>query len=198
MTLEEYKNKRNKKNNKDSKKYVSNLVTRTLLTVILVFGVLIMVNFDKDLKSKIEKYLFTTNHSFSSINSIYNKYFADLTSKTKDSVAVFNEKEKTEEKESVTKYKDGVRKKVDKGENIKLLNSGIVVFVGEKEGYGNTIIVQQSNGTDAWYGHMNKVNVKLYDYVEKDKSLGTADDYIYLVFQKDGKYIDYETIKSQS
>lgn len=198
MTLEEYKNKRNKKNNKDSKKYVSNLVTRTLLTVILVFGVLIMVNFDKDLKSKIEKYLFTTNHSFSSINSIYNKYFADLTSKTKDSVAVFNEKEKTEEKESVTKYKDGVRKKVDKGENIKLLNSGIVVFVGEKEGYGNTIIVQQSNGTDAWYGHMNKVNVKLYDYVEKDKSLGTADDYVYLVFQKDGKYIDYETIKSQS
>lgn len=198
MTLEEYKNKRNKKNNKDSKKYVSNLITRTLLTVILVFGVLIMVNFDKDLKSKIEKYLFTTNHSFSSINSIYNKYFADLTSKTKDSVAVFNEKEKTEEKESVTKYKDGVRKKVDKGENIKLLNSGIVVFVGEKEGYGNTIIVQQSNGTDAWYGHMNKVNVKLYDYVEKDKSLGTADDYVYLVFQKDGKYIDYETIKSQS
>ena len=57
MTLEEYKSKKNKKNNKSNKKYLSNLLTRTLITIILIFGVLIMVNFDKDFKEKIDKYL---------------------------------------------------------------------------------------------------------------------------------------------
>lgn len=193
MTLEEYKNNKNKKD----KNYLGNLLTRSLLTVILVFGVLIMVNFDKDLKGKIEKYLFTTNHNFSKFNSLYNKYFANIKETSKQSIAVFNEKDK-KEKEVTSKYKDGVRKKVLKNEDIKLLNGGVVVFIGEKKGYGNTIIVQQSNGIDAWYGHMGKVNVKLYDYIESNTILGKASDYIYLVFQKDGKFIDYEEIKKQS
>ena len=166
MTLEEYKNKNNKKNNKNSKKYVTNLLTRSLITIILVFGVLIMVNFDKDFKSDLEKYLFKTNYNFSSINKLYNNYFADFLKTSKDSVAVFEE--------------------------IKLLNGGIVVFIGEKEGYGNTVIVQQSNGTDAWYGNIKKVDVKLYDYLEKGETLGKASEKLYLVFQKDGEYLDYK------
>ncbi len=189
MTLEEYKNKNNKKNNKNSKKYVTNLLTRSLITIILVFGVLIMVNFDKDFKSDLEKYLFKTNYNFSSINKLYNNYFADFLKTSKDSVAVFEEKEKTED---YKKYKDGVVKQIGKNEEIKLLNGGIVVFIGEKEDYGNTVIVQQSNGTDAWYGNIKKVDVKLYDYLEKGETLGTASEKLYLVFQKDGEYLDYK------
>lgn len=189
MTLEEYKNKNNKKNNKNSKKYVTNLLTRSLITIILVFGVLIMVNFDKDFKSDLEKYLFKTNYNFSSINKLYNNYFADFLKTSKDSVAVFEEKGKTED---YKKYKDGVVKQIGKNEEIKLLNGGIVVFIGEKEGYGNTVIVQQSNGTDAWYGNIKKVDVKLYDYLEKGETLGTASEKLYLVFQKDGEYLDYK------
>lgn len=189
MTLEEYKNKNNKKNNKNSKKYVTNLLTRSLITIILVFGVLIMVNFDKDFKSDLEKYLFKTNYNFSSINKLYNNYFADFIKTSKDSVAVFEEKEKTED---YKKYKDGVVKQIGKNEEIKLLNGGIVVFIGEKEGYGNTVIVQQSNGTDAWYGNIKKVDVKLYDYLEKGETLGKASEKLYLVFQKDGEYLDYK------
>lgn len=189
MTLEEYKNKNNKKNNKNSKKYVTNLLTRSLITIILVFGVLIMVNFDKDFKSDLEKYLFKTNYNFSSINKLYNNYFADFLKTSKDSVAVFEEKGKTED---YKKYKDGVVKQIGKNEEIKLLNGGIVVFIGEKEGYGNTVIVQQSNGTDAWYGNIKKVDVKLYDYLEKGETLGKASEKLYLVFQKDGEYLDYK------
>ena len=189
VTLEEYKNKNNKKNNKNSKKYVTNLLTRSLITIILVFGVLIMVNFDKDFKSDLEKYLFKTNYNFSSINKLYNNYFADFLKTSKDSVAVFEEKEKTED---YKKYKDGVVKQIGKNEEIKLLNGGIVVFIGEKEGYGNTVIVQQSNGTDAWYGNIKKVDVKLYDYLEKGETLGKASEKLYLVFQKDGEYLDYK------
>lgn len=190
MTLEEYKNSKKQKNNK---KYISNLLTRTLITIILVFGVLIIVNFDKDFKPKLEKYLFKTNHNFSSINKIYNKYFANVIDTSKETALASLEKNKTDINK-YEKYKDGVKKEIKKKENIKLLASGIVVFVGEKEGYNKTVIIQQSNGIDAWYSNMDKIDVKLYDYIEKDKVIGTASDNLYLVFQKDGKYLDYKTV----
>lgn len=34
------------------------------------------------------------------------------------------------------------------------LESGIVVFMGEKEGYGKTIIIEQINGIDVWYSNI--------------------------------------------
>ena len=39
--------------------------------------------------------------------------------------------------------------------------SGIVVFIGDKEGYGNTIIVQRIDGIDEWYGGIVNTNLKL-------------------------------------
>ncbi len=73
------------------------------------------------------------------------------------------------------------------------LNSGIVVFIGEKEDYGNTIIVQQMNGIDAWYGNIDTTSIKLYDYVEKGIMLGeTKDTTLYLAFQKDGNFHQYK------
>ena len=76
--------------------------------------------------------------------------------------------------------------------NVKMLESGLVVFVGEKDGIRNTIIVQQSNGIDIVYGFINNTDVKVYDYVEKGTIIGTANKELYLAFQKEGKSISYE------
>ena len=50
---------------------------------------------------------------------------------------------------------------------VPVIESGVVVFIGEKEGYGNTIIVEQVNGVDVYYSNINPSNIKLYDYIEK-------------------------------
>ena len=69
----------------------------------------------------------------------------------------------------------------------------IVVFIGEKEHYGNTIIVQQIDGIDTWYGNVYIGDIKIYDYVQKGNLLGEVlDDKLYLVFQKEGKYLNYK------
>ena len=69
----------------------------------------------------------------------------------------------------------------------------MVVFIGKKEGYGNTIIVQQVNGVDLWYGNINNSNVKLYDYIEKGEILGdTLNNDLYLVYKKEGSTVNYE------
>jgi stage IV sporulation protein FA len=76
---------------------------------------------------------------------------------------------------------------------VPVLEDGIVVFMGEKEGYGNTVIVEQVNGVDVYYSNINSNNIKLYDYVEKGKLLGEVKDTkLYLVFQKDGKFLNYK------
>lgn len=186
MTLEDYK----KKNGQsiDKNKYFKNLITRIFLSIIFALIVLIISNFSSKSQNFIEKHLFETDFNFSSINKLYNRYFLDLNKTEEDTpvASIENLSYKSSEK-----YKDGVKLEVETNYPVKLLQSGIIVFIGNKEGYGNTIIVQQSNGTDAWYANITNENVKLYDYVEKGTILGNADKTLYLVFQKEGAFLDY-------
>ena len=65
--------------------------------------------------------------------------------------------------------------------------------MGEKEGYGNTVIVQGIDGIDIWYGNVTNISISLYDYIDKKSLLGTTkDDVLYLVYKKDGEILNYE------
>ena len=67
------------------------------------------------------------------------------------------------------------------------------VFYEQKEGYGKTVIIQQMNGVDLWYGGLKEINVKLYDYVEEGSLLGeTENQNLFLVFKKEGTTLDYK------
>ena len=69
----------------------------------------------------------------------------------------------------------------------------MVVYLGEKENYGNVVIIEGIDGIDIWYGNMETISVKLYDYVEKSSYLGqTKDNNLYLAYSKDGKFLDYK------
>ena len=146
-------------------------------------------------KSQFYQYVFEKNFSFASLNQTYQKYFGSpipffdqlIEEPTK---AVFNE-ELTYK--STKKYQDGVKLTVDNDLLIPSLESGIVVFIGEKEGYGDTLIIQQANGIDCWYGNVKNLSVKLYDYVEKGSAIGEVNGKeLYLVFKKDGAVLDYK------
>ena len=188
-------NKRNKKVNKKSK-YLKSLVFKTLITIVLVLGVLIVTKTSDKYKAIIKQNVFDKNFSFAKVNEVYTKYlgsalpFKDLKIFKEEVKPTFEEKLKYTE---TSKYLDGVKLTVEENYLIPIQESGLVVFSGEKEGYGNIVIIQQVNGVDMWYGNLNNINVKLYDYVEKGELLGEAKDKsLYLVYQKDGKYIDYK------
>lgn len=69
----------------------------------------------------------------------------------------------------------------------------MVVYIGNKEKYGNTIIVQQVNGIDVWYSNIKTPSVKLYDYIEEGSLLGEVDkNTLFLIYKKDGKILKYE------
>ena len=182
----------NNVDNKKNSKYISNLFTRTLIAVIVVLISAIYVNAsDKNLKLYKEN-LFEKSLSFNKVSSAYNKVFGNVMPLELDkgtTKSVFNEGISYSD---ITKYENGYKLTLTNN-MVTSLYDGIVVFIGEKEGYGNTIIVQGSNGVDIWYGNVTNVGVSLYDYIDKDTMLGESlDSNLYLVFNKENQFLGYE------
>lgn len=193
--IEEIRNQIKKKQKKNYKKSnFSKFLNKFLITIVLTLITLITLRSNKSLKTKFYQYIYEKNISFASINAWYEKQFGSSIP-FKD-IAKKQTKEVFDEKltyQSSKKYKDGVELTVNSNYLVPILESGMVVYIGEKEGYGKTVIIQQVDGTDVWYGNINNESVKLYDYVEKGKLLGEVKDKkLYLVFKKDGKALPYE------
>lgn len=185
--------KKNKKTNKN-RSSLYGFISKLLITIILTLITLILLKSNNKLKTFFYNKVYDNNISFATINKWYENHFgSSIPFKElveKDTKAVFNNKLEYSKKE---KYLDGVKLSVDKNYLVSILESGMVVYIGKKEEYGNTVIVQQVNGVDVWYGNINNPNVKLYDYVEKGKLLGDVkNNNLYLVFKKDGKVLSYE------
>ena len=159
----------------------------TIITLVL----LICIKKNSHIKNFIYDEVYTKNISFASINNLYKKYFGSniLFDVKEDTALVFNEKLEYSEK---VKDKDGLKLTVGKDYLVPNLESGLVIFTGVKDGYGNVVIVEQIDGVDVWYGNLSNINVKLYDYLEKGALIGNCDDNLYLVHKKDGEVLDYE------
>lgn len=72
---------------------------------------------------------------------------------------------------------------------VPIIETGMVVFVGKKENYGDTVIIQQVNGIEVWYSSVDLKSVKLYDYLEKGTSVFQSNSTkIYLLFKNNGKF----------
>lgn len=165
-------------------------LNKTLITVVITLILLIIMKANSNFKNNFYKYVYDTNFSFTKISNLYNKYFGNLIElPTYKEQTVFNEKIDYKTKE---KYLDGVKLSVDNNYSVPALESGIVVFIGNKDDYGNVIIIEQVNGIDVWYGNISNANVKLYDYINKGSILGNVNDYLYLVFKKSGNILNYE------
>ncbi len=187
--------KTKKKINEDNK--ITKTFTRVLIAAIFVLTSAIYINLSQNNLEKYKKVVFETTLSFTSINEWYEKYFGSVLPIDINPPNIPVNKT-VGEFESIEKYENGVICKTAKGNTISALNSGILVFLGEKENYGNVAIVQGIDGVDIWYGNIENVNYSLYDYVEKNALLGSAkEDNIYFVIQKDGQYLNYEEYKKQ-
>ncbi|WCR25845.1 peptidoglycan DD-metalloendopeptidase family protein [Paenibacillus thiaminolyticus] len=61
---------------------------------------------------------------------------------------------------------------VSSDRSIMAADEGVVVFAGQKSGYGNAIIVDHNNGYKTLYGHLNSIGVNVGDIVEKGQDIG--------------------------
>lgn len=189
MDIEKIKNRIGNKKVKNS--YLKNFIIKTMILTIIFLITIIFIKTNDKYKTWLNKNIFEKNISFSNIKTTYNKYFGSALPFDKyiNIEPVFNEKLSYK---NINKYKDGIVLTVDNKYLVPIQYSGIVVFIGEKEEYGNTIIIE-SNDVSIWYSNIENLTVNLYDYVDKGKYLGeTIDNKLYLVFTKEGKLVDYK------
>jgi stage IV sporulation protein FA len=71
---------------------------------------------------------------------------------------------------------NGQRITIEVGQDapVEAMNGGLVLFVGEKDGFGKTVVIQHSDKSETWYGNLNDVNVSLYEYIKKGTQIGKA------------------------
>lgn len=172
---------------------LTSIISKTLISGIILLSCLCLVKINPSFKSWINKNVYQVNFSFAEVNEIYKKYFGNifpLDNLTTEVSPVFNEQLVYSNKES---YKEGVKLTVKNNYLVPVIESGIIVFMGNKDNYGKTIIVQQINGIDLWYVGVENTNLKMYDYIEKGSLLGESiSNEIYLYYQKEGEFVDYQ------
>ncbi len=191
----------NKKNTKDKEKneesffkrfLFSNLI-KTLIVLIIFLGSLIYIKQSNDNKIAFKKIVYNNSLSFAKIYNLYNKYLGDLIpfkNTKKDKTKVVSDEKITYQ--SITKENNGYILSVSKDYAVSSLKSGIVIEKKEDKKYATIIKVQDKEGLIITYGMLNNTEVKLYDYVEKGELLGSVNGSLYLVFEKDDKYLSYE------
>jgi stage IV sporulation protein FA len=74
--------------------------------------------------------------------------------------------------ESFEKNGQGIMIETGSQSSVEAMSEGIVTFAGKKEGIGKTIVIQHADGSETWYGQLEKINVSLYDFVDKGKAVG--------------------------
>lgn len=191
-TMKQHHQSINLNSNVKIKKKVIIFINKVLITAIISLALLISFKLSPEFKSLFNQHVYTESFPFAKVKELYQKYFGStlVDTSSKDDQAVFSEK-LTYDSQSV--YHDGVALSVTSNYMIPNINSGIVVFIGEKENYGKTVIVQQLDGVDVWYGNVDTVNVKMYDYVEQGALLGeVVDNTLYVAFQKEGNFVNYK------
>lgn len=94
----------------------------------------------------------------------------------------------------------GQRIAIETGANttVQAFNEGQITFIGEKEGFGKTVVIQHSDNSESWYGNLAEVDVKLYELIEKGTKVGSASNFeeenslglFYFAIKKNDDFID--------
>ena len=191
----------NKYNNKNKtvietssiKKVILGFINQVLICIVLFLSVLILTK-NTSFKDKLYEFIYSYNFSFLEIENFVKKNFGSIIPSISDNKATEIVSSERLEYKKLTEIENGVLLDVDKGRVITSLESGLVVFIGEKEDYGKVLILEQVDGVEAWYIGITLDEFKLYDYVEKGTIIGeTSDTEIKLLFKKQGEGVDYKT-----
>jgi hypothetical protein len=147
------------------------------------------MNISDDTQNSYKENVLEDNIDFYEINQVYDKYIGDG-EEYSDTELTFNDSIIASE---VISYGDSYRLNVGTDYLINIMKPGIIVYIGDKDGLGNTVIVQGNDGVDIWYSNVSLNNYSLYDYVSKGEILGSSlSDYYLFTIIKDGKKIKYE------
>ncbi|PLT30139.1 M23 family metallopeptidase [Peribacillus deserti] len=91
----------------------------------------------------------------------------------------------------------GMMIETDKDQPVESTKEGVIIFTGEKDKLGKTVVIQHSDKSESWYGHLGTIDVRLYETVKKGKIIGKvsntedgAKGTFYLAIKKGSQFVD--------
>ena len=127
------------------------------------------------------------NINFGYFNKLYKRFVSSDDEESKLVSNVVVDKTLMEEDNGRYKFNYGVDYPVE------VLTPGIIVYYGDKDSLGDTVIVQGNDGVDVWYSGVVMNEYSLYDYVSKGDILGSSTDlYVTVSILEDGELLKYE------
>lgn len=197
--IENYLNhKKISKFNPKVQKYLSNLLSKFLLSIIFLMVSIILIKSNSNIKNFYQEDILTKQINFTKFNDFYTKYFGNiLPDYTVPSIPTQMASNTEFDYNNGTPYLNGTKLETTENYPVPIITSGIIVFLGEKDSLGPTCIVQGIDGIDIWYSHIDTSSLNLYDYVTEGKILApTESNYFYLTIDNNGNYLTYDTYKS--
>ncbi len=190
--IKEYLDNSKNKGSSKVKLLSRRIVSKLLLSIIFLLVSIILINKNNNVKEFYQKNIYTNSWSFTKFNSLYNKYFGSLVKdyQVPDTSSVFNE---TLSYSHIEDYLNGSILSVSNNYLVPVIESGIIVYLGDKDALKNTCIVQGVDGVDIWYSNIDISKLTLMDYVNKGEFLSTTlSDKLYLTLERGNEYIKYE------
>ena len=190
--IKEYLDNSKDKGSSKVKALSRRIVSKLLLSIIFLLVSIILINRSDKVKAFYQENIYTNSWSFTKFNSLYNKYFGSLVKdyQVPDTSSVFNE---TLSYSHIEDYLNGSLLSVSSNYMVPVIESGIIVYLGDKDALKNTCIVQGVDGVDIWYSNIDISKLTLMDYVNKGEFLSTTlSDKLYLTLERGNEYIKYE------
>ena len=190
--IKEYLDNSKDKGSNKVKLLSKRIVSKLLLSIIFLLASIILINRSDKVKAFYQENIYTNSWSFTKFNSLYNKYFGSLVKdyQVPDTSSVFNE---TLSYSHIEDYLNGSILSVSHNSMVQVIESGIIVYLGDKDALKNTCIVQGVDGVDIWYSNIDISKLTLMDYVNKGEFLSTTlSDKLYLTLERGNEYIKYE------
>lgn len=187
------KEKREDDNKNTLSKFLFAILIKSLIVVLLFLSSMIFIRQNDKNKKMFKEKVYNNSLSFAKIYNLYSKYLGDALP-FKDTIKDDTKKVSNEKitYTSIKKEGDGYLLEIPSNYTLQSIKSGIVIEVKKDDKYKNIVKIQDKSGVNITYKNLSEVEVKLYDYVEKGEILGSASDKLYMIFEKDGKYLSYE------
>ena len=182
--------KRTQKDSQKSSSWLSKLISKVLISVIFVLASLIYTNISSDNYVLYKEKIINNNLRYSKFKNYYEKYLGRVLPKNEGKVeSVLNTSIKYDHIED---YGTGEKIVFNQNTVIEAIQSGLVVYLGNKDELGYTAIIQGIDDVDVWYSNITNCNLKLYDYVEKNKVIGETSKDLIINIIKNNNHLKYE------
>lgn len=188
----------------NSNRFFSSFLLKGILSIILFLSTAIIWESNVSNLPQVEKWsnqALTEEFPFAKVNHWYKTTFGhplELTNRNQKVMQETNPVALPVSGPVVQTFQDngkGILIAPEKEINVSTLDEGIVLFAGNDRDTDQTVIIQHPDGSHTTYGHLQNIDVHLYQFIESNQVIGQftptdEEEWVYFSIKKDSEYID--------